>query len=53
MKDNNKKNHGLIILTKQCRDKFRIPENLNHYSEVDYKKAERKFIKYILTEQAS
>jgi len=52
MKDS-KKNLGLIILTKQCREKFKILENLNHYSEKDYKKAERKFIKYILTEQTT
>ena len=53
MKDHNKKNLGLIILTRQCREKFKIPENLNHYSEKDYKKAERKYIKYVLTEQTT
>jgi hypothetical protein len=27
---------------------FQISENLNHYSEADYKTAERKFLKYAL-----
>ena len=53
MKDNSIKNLGIIILTRQCKERFKIPENLNHYSEKDYKKAERKFIKYILTEQTT
>ena len=53
MKDNSRKNLGIIILTRQCKERFKIPENLNHYSEKDYKKAERKFIKYILTEQTN
>ena len=51
MKDNPKKNTGIIMLTRQCKEKFKIPENINHYSERDYKKAERKYIKYVLTEQ--
>ena len=53
MKDNHRKNLGIIILTRKCKERFKIPENLNHYSEKDYKKAERKFIKYILTEQTN
>jgi len=52
MKGINKKNPGIIILTRQCKAKFKIPENLNYYSESDYKRAERKFIKYVLTERA-
>jgi hypothetical protein len=53
MKDLSKKNIGLIMLTRQCKENFKIPENLNHYSEKDYKKAERKYIKYVLTEQTT
>ena len=53
IKDNPKKNLGLIILTRKCKERFQIPENLNHYSESDYKKAERKFIKYVLTDQGA
>jgi len=53
VKSANNKNPGLIMLTRQCKEKFKIPENLNHYSEQDYKKAERKFIKFILTEKTT
>lgn len=41
---------GINLLLKRYRRMFRTPENLNHYSKKDYEKAERKFIKYILTE---
>ena len=27
---------------------FRTPENLNHYTESDFKAAEKKFLKYVL-----
>ena len=27
---------------------FRIPENVNYYSENDYKRAEKKFVKFCL-----
>jgi len=30
---------------------FRIPENLNHYSEKDYRAAERKFLKLALEQR--
>ncbi len=43
---------GIELLLKKCREKFRIPENLNHYSAEDYRIAERKFIKYSLQEGA-
>ncbi len=41
-------NNGLELLIERYREKFRIPENLNYYSDEDYKKAEKKFLKYIL-----
>ena len=42
------KNAGFKLLLKKYRKVFRIPENLNYYSEKDYQEAERKFLKYAL-----
>jgi len=36
------------MLLKKYQKVFRIPENLNYYSEKDYRIAEKKFIKYAL-----
>jgi hypothetical protein len=41
-------NKGLELLIKKYREKFRISENLNYYSDEDLKKAEKKFIKFVL-----
>jgi hypothetical protein len=41
---------GIKLLLRRYRNIFQIPENLNHYSEEDYKIAERKFLKYALGE---
>jgi len=38
------------MLLKKYQEIFRIPENLNHYSEEDYQIAEKKFIKFALFE---
>ncbi|MBU0986043.1 MAG: hypothetical protein KKH68_02225 [Proteobacteria bacterium] len=43
-----KGNVGIRLLLNKYRRKFRIPENLNYYSESDYQIAERKFLKYAL-----
>ena len=45
-----KKNAGIKSLVKKYRAMFEIPENLNHYSEADYKIAEKKFLKYAILE---
>ena len=42
------KTSGLKSLINRYRKIFRIPENLNHYSDKDYKEAERKFLKFSL-----
>jgi hypothetical protein len=39
---------GLKNLIGIYRRAFQIPENLNHYSEQDFKIAERMFIKHML-----
>jgi len=42
---NTKTNEGIRRLVARGREAFRIHENLNFYSEKDYKAAEKKFIK--------
>jgi hypothetical protein len=46
-----KANRGIRALLKIYKNIFRIPENLNHYSEKDYRNAERKFLKYSLEQR--
>ena len=38
------------MLLKKYQEIFRIPENLNFYSEEDYQVAEKKFVKFALLE---
>jgi hypothetical protein len=44
-------NRGIQALIKIYKKIFRMPENLNHYSERDYRTAERKFLKYSLEQR--
>jgi hypothetical protein len=46
-----KANRGIKTLLEIYRTLFRIPENTNHYSEKDYRAAERKFLKYALAKR--
>jgi hypothetical protein len=46
--DYQNKNCGLKLLVEKYRKEFQIPENLNFYSEKNYKIAERKYLKYTL-----
>ena len=39
---------GIKKLVSIYREQFRIPENLDYYTNDDYKRAERKFIKFAL-----
>jgi len=48
MKKEQNEDAGIKILIKIYKKKFKIPENLNFYSGEDYKKAEKKFLKYSL-----
>ena len=45
MADETKKPTGIELLVKECRIKFRSPENLNHYSAINFREAEKKFVK--------
>jgi len=46
--ENGKQNQGLTKLLDYYKAVFRTPENLNHYSDSDFKAAEKKYLKYIL-----
>jgi hypothetical protein len=46
-----KKKSGIHLLLKKYRTMFRIPENQNHYSEEDYRNAERMFLKHALEQR--
>jgi hypothetical protein len=39
---------GIKLLIEHYKRIYRIPENLNHYSEEDYQEAEKKFVKYCI-----
>lgn len=41
---------NIELLVKKYRAMFQIPENRNHYSETDYKVAERRFVKFAMEE---
>ena len=46
-----KKNEGLRRLIERGREAFHIAENVDYYSEKDYKIAEKKFIKLCIIQQ--
>ncbi len=48
MKKNDSKADGLKNLIAIYRKAFHLPENINHYSDQDFKNAERQFIKFML-----
>jgi hypothetical protein len=51
MRKDSRTNRGIKSLIRLYKSIFRTPENLNHYSERDYRKAERKFLKYALEQR--
>ena len=40
--------NGIKLLVQKYREQFRISENLEHYSESEYREAERKYVKLCL-----
>lgn len=48
MKKNSGRLTGIHLLLEKYRKMFRIPENLNYYSDEDYQIAEKKFLKYAI-----
>jgi len=51
MGPNLRANRGIQTLIKIYKNIFRVPENLNHYSEKDYRAAERQFLKQALEQR--
>ena len=51
MKKRSKSKSGIHLLVEKYRAIFRIPENQRHYSERDYRSAERKFLKNALEQR--
>lgn len=47
-KGDGREKDGMMKLLGYYKALFRTPENLNHYSEVDLRVAEKKFLKSIL-----
>lgn len=45
------KTAGIRRLVEKGRESFRIAENVNFYSEQDYKAAEKKYIKFCVIQQ--
>jgi hypothetical protein len=39
---------GIKMLIQNLKKEFRVPENLEHYSEKDFQEAEKKFLKFCL-----
>ena len=48
MKTSSGKQTGIEMMIEKYKEIFRIPENLKHYSESDFRMAERKFLKWAL-----
>ena len=44
---------GIRLLLERYKAIFRTEENLDYYGEEDYRKAERKFLKYALEQRRS
>jgi hypothetical protein len=40
---------GIDLLVEKYRQRFRVPENLDHYSETDFHEAERQYLRFCLT----
>jgi len=48
MKETLKQPIGIKLLIRKYKKIYRIPENLEHYSEEDFRAAERKFLKWAI-----
>ena len=49
MKKSNQIRDPMKELVRRYRKKFRVPENLDHYSKRDYQIAEQKYVKLCIT----
>ena len=49
MDNSSNTDQGIRMLIQKCRKEFRRPENINYYTENDFKEAEKKFVKFCMT----
>lgn len=49
MDNSSNTDQGIRMLIQKCRKEFRRSENINYYTENDFKEAEKKFLKFCLT----
>ena len=49
MANSSNTDYGIRLLIQKFRTEFRRPENIDYYTENDFKKAEKKFVKFCLT----
>jgi len=49
MANSSNTDQGIRLLIQKCRNEFRRPENIDYYTENDFKEAEKKFVKFCLT----
>jgi hypothetical protein len=49
MDNSSNTDQGIRLLIQKYRNEFRRPENIYYYTENDFKKAEKKFVKFCLT----
>jgi hypothetical protein len=52
MSKDSRSKSGIQLLLEKYRELFRTPENLNHYLDTDLRRAERKFLKYVLEQRS-
>jgi hypothetical protein len=49
MANSSNTDQGIRLFIQKCRNEFRRPENIDYYTENDFKEAEKKFVKFCLT----
>jgi len=50
MQKDHRQPSGLRLLINEYRKNFRIPENLDHYSDTDLRDAEKQYVKHCLND---
>ena len=48
MEQDTSRETGILLLIKEYKNQFNIPENLDNYSQADYQNAEKRYVKYCL-----
>ena len=48
MADEIKRPTGIDLVVRECRIRFRIPENSDHYSAMNFREAEKSLLNFVL-----